>query len=313
MKNKKINLIKYIKNSNINDIKENILYYFYNDKLCENNIGSGYYGEIIKPNISKYMKIKTLLKTKIKVPIVVKKFKNNYKEIINISILDNILYIYGISLFFEILILLYIKKLWLKKKSIHLPLIIGYGTCNNEILLITEKHGLKELKNGYDKKIITLYDFLNYIILFYDEKTLNIKLPNNIECNIIKLLDYISISYIHTCKILYENNIYITDLHYNNIFIHELNKYSYIDNININNLKEIYYKNNNDILKIETYGYIIKLGDVGDFNIKPRDDIIIISGISNIENYKYINFQNGYGILDIIYNYMVLLPYNIFK
>jgi hypothetical protein len=99
MKNKKINLIKYIKNSNINDIKENILYYFYNDKLCENNIGSGYYGEIIKPNISKYMKIKTLLKTKIKVPIVVKKFKKNntttiitdYRRIINafMNIPDN--------------------------------------------------------------------------------------------------------------------------------------------------------------------------------------------------------------------------------
>jgi len=334
-KNKSFNIVDFIKKSNLDDIKDNLFNNVKNDKYCNKILGKGLLGEVNYPNISKYMKVKTSSNTKIKVPIVVKKSNNNGE--IHFDIIDNILYIYGyLSIFLEILILSYIKQLWLNKKSVHLPLLVGYSFCENTII-ITEKHGLKnnfikELDHIYhstklfhpnrdkiskfNENISTIYQLLEYIYLFYDKDKMSIKLPNDIECNIIELLDYLSISYITTIKMLYDNNIYTQDMHSKNIFIHWLNKKSYLDDQYVGDIESLYYKHNKKYIKINTFGLILKIGDVGSFIIKPRDDILILGQAADIKKHKYLLkecFINGRHIIDIMDIYFLKLPNNIFS
>jgi hypothetical protein len=43
------------------------------------------------------------------------------------------------------------------------------------------------------------------------------------------------------------------------------------------------------IIKIETFGFILKIGDVGTFIVKPKKNIILIGHAYNIEiNYKVV-------------------------
>ena len=120
---------------------------------------------------------------KVNLPIVVKEvITSEYKDVnkpdINFDIIGNNLYIIGNfnGITSEAIILMYIKQLC--TKTVHLPLILGYGTCleNNKInKIITTRLGLdKEIEvdltgkvYGKNKKhksyITTLTDLYNYI------------------------------------------------------------------------------------------------------------------------------------------------------
>ena len=60
-------------------------------------------------------------------------------------------------------------------------------------------------------------------------------------------------------------------MHNENIFIHWLNDNYYLDDINIKNTKYIYYKFKNKIIKI--FRFLLKIGDVGYFIVKPKLNI----------------------------------------
>ena len=323
------NIINFINRSNLEEIKNNLLNILFNNKYCNKILGSGISGIVFEQKTNKYIKIKSSLNNKIKIYIV-KKYNKNINNNIIFDIQKDQLYMYGISLLFDILILIYIRILWNEKKSIHLPLMLGYSICSDnydDIEIILEKNGLKKdikiklnkdviyYNNKYKNRIITLQDLLEYIYIFYDDKTKKIKVPNNIECDITLLIDYITISIIHTYNVLFKNNIYVRDMHFNNIFIYWLNKNSYLDDINLKDIKYVYYKNKNNIIKIETFGLIIKIGDVGHFFMKPRKDIIIYSNLSDISyiNLYNHNFINGNGIISFINFLQDNLPYNLIK
>ena len=188
----------------------------------------------------------------------------------------------------EAIILMYIKQLY--KKTVHLPLILGYGTCleNNKInKIITTRLGLdKKIEvdltgkvYGKNKKhksyITTLEDLYNYIY-YSKNKDGSVILPNGIKCdNISELYDYICISYLATYHLLTENKIYPQDMHNGNIFIHWLNDTSYYNNENIKDCKNIIYKVKNKYYKIKTFGFVIVLGDCGMFLVEARKDVFI--------------------------------------
>jgi len=287
-------IIKFISKSDKNTIKNklhNILEYH---KFCPTVLGQGAFGKAYIPE-SKNIEV-NIDNKKVNLPIVVKEvITSEYKDVnkpdINFDIIGNNLYIIGNfnGITTEAIILMYIKRLY--KKTVHLPLILGYGTCleKNKInKIITSRHGLdKEIEvdltrkvYGKNKKhksyITTLADLFNYIY-FSKNKDGSIILPNGIKCdNISELYDYICISYGATYHLLTTNKIYPQDIHEGNIFIHWLNDKSYYNNENIKDCKNIIYKIKNKCYKIKTFGFVIILGDCGMFLVEAKKDVIII-------------------------------------
>lgn len=212
----------------------------------------------------------------------------------------------------EVLILMFVKQL--QENTVHLPLMLGYSMCSDSKIvdkIINQKYGLsdeytKDLKGlVYDETplwvkpkknddfifkshIATLADLFIYI--HYNKKNDGIvDLPNGKKCNIPELFDYISISYLITHYMLTNNNIYPSDMHSQNIFIHWFDDNSYYQNKKIKNIDEIIYKVHNKFYKIKTFGFVIVLGDLGNSIIKIKKDIILIGNIWDIKNnYKLI-------------------------
>jgi hypothetical protein len=329
-------IITFIEKESIDVIKNSIFETFKSTLLCNKILGSGQMGTVYTTKISEFMPVKTSSNKIIKLPVVIK--NTNKHGPIGTIMLEKKLYIYAYqNITLEAIILTYINKLWHKKLSPNLPFMIGSSCCDVDNPLsvsqiITEKHGLDQdieidinyfyggpiwgpwspNSNKWTSSLNTLYDLLRYINIS-EKINNNITLPNGITCNIIKLLDYICISYIHTHNLLCNNNITPTDMHEGNIFIHWLNDNSYLDDINLKNIKYIYYKYKDKIIKIETFGFILKIGDVGTFIVKPKKNIILIGHAYNIEiNYKLIkqmsnpNYSliNFFRIFDHIQKYL---------
>jgi len=166
-------------------------------------LGQGAFGKAYIPE-SKNIEVNIDGK-KVYLPIVVKEvITSEYKDVnkpdINFDIIGNNLYIIGNSngITSEAIILMYIKRLY--TKTVHLPLILGYGTCLENI---TTRLGLdKEIEvdltgkvYGKNKKIIhknyitTLEDLYNFIY-YSKNKDGSVILPNGIKC------DYISELYV---------------------------------------------------------------------------------------------------------------------
>lgn len=173
------------------------------DQYCLKILGEGYFGKVFEPELNKTFPYK--IKNKIiNLPIVVKESKHNDNPdiVFDSKMIDDTLYIYGNNtIMSETLILIYIRKLF--SKTVHLPLILGYGICNDKILInkiITLKHGMNydyeldisdrfldeyemlgsPIKKIFKSKIATIEDLNKYISLnIKDDET--IILPNKIK------------------------------------------------------------------------------------------------------------------------------------
>ena len=329
--NKVKEIIKFISKSDKKTIKNklhNILEY---NKFCPIILGQGAFGKAYIPE-SKNIEVNIDGK-KVNLPIVVKEvITSEYKDVnkpdINFDIIGNNLYIIGNfhGITSEAIILMYIKQLC--TKTVHLPLILGYGTCleNNKInKIIATRLGLdKEIevdltgkvygKNIKHKSFITTLEDLYNFIYYSKNKNGSVILPNGIKCdNISELYDYICISYLATFHLLTENKIYPKDMDPSNIFIHWLNDTSYYNNENIKDCKNIIYKVNNKYYKIKTFGFVIVLGDAGCFLLQAKKDVIIVG----YENYfetkeKMLCNYTKYNI-DIILNHGMIIPNEFIK
>jgi len=312
--------------------------------FCSIILGEGFSGKTYIPNINKtipYM----VGKKQIDLPIIVKESKNidNPQRYFGTDIYDSKLYITGYAdMTTELLILLYVKKLY--NKTVHLPLVLGYGTCSssnyslvNRIILY--KYGLdqpvqidlrgkifnedkmwhkprKEPTEIFTSSLSTLRELLTFI--HYSKKSDgSVELPNGIKCdNIAELFDYICISYLATHELLVKNGIYPSDMHNSNIFIHWLDVNSYYDKTNIKNTKEIFYKVGKKLYKIKTFGFVIILGDTGTFILDVKKDVIIAGQIYDIKNnYKLISrrMTSNHTAFDFIYNNYNFLTNNEFS
>jgi hypothetical protein len=333
-------VLDYFNRNNVNNININDFYkMIYSEGYCEKILGSGMMGVVYEYKVGNKMTFYNGKKN-ITVPIVIKKSYIDERSVFDINIIDNHCYISSfINLNCECIIFIYLLKLWYKKISPHLPLFLGYSTCqyDNVVNIITERHGL-----GYsiylEKKVITYQlfgfdDTDNVNIQKYntDLSTLEsmyqyikfkrignkITLPNNITCDINELIDYILLSYIVTHFQMKKKNLILQDMHAGNIFIHWLNKNSYMGDEYIGDIENITYKLKSSSYQIKTFGFIIKLGDVGASIYKPNEKITI-SGLSrNVEKY-YSSFKifedSRYSINKfLLWNFKNYLPYSILK
>jgi hypothetical protein len=327
--NDKINeIIKFISKSDKKTIKNKLLDIIEYNKFCPTVLGKGAFGIAYIPE-SKNIEL-NIDNEKVYLPVVVKEANKLTNEPdINIDIIGNKLYIVGNNngITAEAIILMYIKQLY--QKTVHLPLILGYGTClkKNKInKIITTRYGLSkemevDLKNLSGNKkhksyITTLKDLFNFIY-FTKNKDGSVILPNGIKCsNISELYDYICISYLATYHLLTKNKIYPQDMHEDNIFIHWLNDTSYYNNENIKDCKNIIYKVKNKYYKIKTFGFVIVLGDCGMFFLEAKKDVIII-GFGHVDQemknlHKMVMNGATKNNMDIIRCYDMLTP-NEFK
>lgn len=302
-------IVDFINTQSFSTIKEKLLPNMNNQKYCDQILGKGMMGSVFVPNINAKAKVHVSNNKKIKVPIAIK--VSNEKGDIDIREINDKLYIYGYKdITLEAIILAYINKLWHKKLSPHLPFMIGYSCCDkypdNSIhvnRIITEKQGLKKIikqdimgfnenpiwhppRNNrnysvFESPLGTLHDLLKYMIL--NKKEDMVTLPNEQTCNIVELINYLVISYIHTNGLLNKNNITPHDMHLFNVFVHWLNKSSYLDDEYIGDLEFIYYKLGNKYIKIKTFGLLLKIGDVGGFIINATDKITILGQAVDLE------------------------------
>ena len=325
----KINEITdFIKNSSKKKIVKKLIDTLQYDKYCSNVLGEGFSGKVYIPVLDKTFPYKIKNKT-LNLPIVVKvenELNNNEKPYFNTDILDNKLYISGYGgVTTEALILMLIRDL--RKKTIHLPLLLTYATCNKTKLIstiVTMRYGLEkpieidltgkiydentlwhkqETTNKFKNTIATLADLFTFI--HYSKKDDDtVVLPNNIRCNVIELYDYLCISFLATHYLLTENDIYQSDMHVNNIFIHWFDDNSYYNDKNMKNIKEIIYKIKNKYYKIKTFGFALIFGDTGTFIIKIKKDVILIGQAPDIKNdyAKYDRRMNpNHNNMDFIY------------
>jgi hypothetical protein len=263
-----------------------------------------------------------------------------------IDIVDDELYVYnskGINV--EAMILYMIRELIEKKLSPHLPLIIDHGKCNMMERqpvdkLVVERHGLphgisvpltghyetplwKQL-NNYDpnnpvyRTNMTTFDDLCVFIQLTKDDNYNITLPNGIKCNAVDLIDSLSISYITLYDTLFKNNIYLVDMHPQNLLIHWLNDTSYVSDEFIGNADYIYYKHPEkaDVyLKIKTFGLVLKVGDVGACIAKPREDVHLVGQAFDLLKTSHIvkEIESTTSGFDFMSTFMFCMSFDLFK
>jgi len=180
-----------------------------------------------------------------------------------------------------------------------------------ELLGMDTRNGIEEYKTN----MATLYDLYQYIK--FKRENEKITLPNGITCEIYELIDYITLSFTIILYQLRQKKIILQDMHSKNIFIHWLNKNSYMGDQYIGDTEKIIYKIKSVSYQIKTFGFIIKLGDIGASIFKPNDNITII-GLGNDlkNNYDMLKiFENSRYTMSrfLLWNFSYYLPYSIYK
>jgi len=324
-------IVNFIKKSTKEKIIKKLLDMIQNTQYCPVVLGQGFSGKAYLPEIDKTFPYKFSNKT-VNLPVVVKVDTDptNAKRYFGLDMLDNKLYISGYGgLTTEALILMLIKHL--QNKTVHLPLLLAYGTCSkNKIIdrIYTLRYGLdkpveinlqgkiydedplwhkQDIENNeiFKNTIATLGDLFTYIH-YSKNKDDTVTLPNGVKCNVVELYDNICISFLATHHLLTKNNIFPSDMHISNLFIHWLNDNSYYNNENIKELKEIIYKIGNKYYKIKTFGFVLIFGDTGTFIIKIKKDIIMIGQAPDIKN-DYLKYNRR---MTETHNNMDLIKYS---
>ena len=293
-------IIEYLKTASIDDIYKNLLAKLSKSDICETIIGEGAMGVVRTPKVGAERAI-TVGKKNIILPVVIKSSKTDPDSIFR-QHHDKRLYIYSYrDITAEAIMLLAVRKLWEEKRSPHLPLILDYGTCNSETVneIVIERQGLSTpftyeinwidelpfwrpvstLRTSITNSMATLGELLQYIAMGSKQ----CKLPNGVTCDVTTLLDYITISYLHTHDLLFSNGIMLQDMHPDNLFIHWLGESSHMGDRGIGGVEKIYYRVGKEYLGIETYGLLLKIGDIGASIYKPRKDIFVFGQCGNIE------------------------------
>lgn len=313
-----MNIVNFIESSDKADIKKKLPQVIgINTTYCYKLIGKGGIGKVYIHNIGPTVKI-SFNDTSIVVPVVVKKAIGQGK--FKIKNIKDVLYIYSHKdLTCEAIIMQYATRLWYKKVTPHVPLIVGYSKCEDFKTLvdtiITEKQGLdytvtlqidgflrkplfhdKPYNQPYSTTLATLEDLLYYIDVKKNDD--QILLPNHQVCDIVRLVDYFTISFLHTSLVLYnEYKMVMNDMHAGNFFVHWLNDSSYLGDQNISEIKEIYYKVDDDMFGIETFGMIMKLGDIGSCMLNPKKDVWILGqGINLKKTWPLVDYHKNPGI-----------------
>lgn len=323
-------IINLLRNGSHKEIKNRLIDEIAFSGACIEEAGSGAFGTVHIDRVGETFPAITDGKV-VNYPAIVKKARPSTKPDVGLKFFtdpENILYIAGYGIITtEALILMFVREI----ESPNLPKLLTFGTCNEKDTIdtiVTVRHGLKHKftmeVDGYDHRplfgakdilkefssyMATLRDLFNYIYYKGDRNDKVSLAPftgNDEKIDIVKLCDYVAISIAATKHQLVNNNIYIDDMHYKNIFIHWLTKDSPYYGV-----KEIVYLVGDKYYKIKTHGFIIILGDLGVGRVKVRDDVMIIGSIGNIEkNYEILtqDMTSKNVVWDLLYFSQLLSP-----
>lgn len=114
-------ILNFIETSTKEKIKEELYDKLKFEQFCPKILGEGFFGKVYLPDVDELKKID--------LPVVIKEAinLNNPDSKFVMDIIDDVLYISGdMNITTEALILMYVAKLY--DKTVHLPLILGYGT-----------------------------------------------------------------------------------------------------------------------------------------------------------------------------------------
>jgi len=312
-------------------------------KAATDIFGEGYFGRVTRPNYSPKMDVEVKDKT-IKINTVLKQFKRpalniellTYnQESLNDSIkifyendkmqkdLSNIVIhstmsglIFDDHMMGEMIILMYISKLWYESITPHVPyLLTPLSQDSNEInALLLEMNGLPALYT-YHKRLLdhniygrggryfsshleNVFELLCFINnnYTYDEKNdiyLIPRLQFDIDkdkqlkirdmtptLDVVKLIDSIFLSFLITLHQLHTTlNLTLSDQKLDNVFLAFLEYDLHVGKRSLKNIKHIRYDMKSKSYTIPVYDIILKIGDVGSGVMKIRDDLILAGDI----------------------------------
>jgi hypothetical protein len=305
---KNINIYDLLKNGDHKDIKEHLLYEIYKiASYCTETIGEGYFGKVSIPANGPYISVK-IDENYYTVPIVVKEAKNVGNVYID-TMDDDLIINSDNGITCEAIMLFIISKLWYKGINLHLPFMVGMGSCDSSRAqsvthILLERHGMFnpiELKrenyvpmpnqlfgeNTKMTRLVTIIELSEYMSIHADNN-FKCKLPNDTEVYLPDIIDNFCIFYLHTSYFLWENlGLTLSDQHMNNIYVHWINDMSKCGKRSINEVEHIFYEIGKDkYIKVKTFGLIFKIGDIGCSVMNIQNNVMIVGDLARREKLK---------------------------
>lgn len=305
MSDRNIKLYELLTKGSNDMIENNLLNEIYNiSTYCNTTIGEGSFGRVTIPSVGPYLSV-SIGSDHYVLPIVIKKSK--YKGSVQFQkILKTLIITSSDNITCEGLILFILSKDWYKGKNLHMPFLLGMGSCRDDSKelthLILEKCGLPEeilsidhtkfLGNPRTLEFPNIRtSFLSTVGLLFDYINLNASddfsclLPNGNLIIIPDFIDSLLISYLHTSHYVWENHgLILGDQHVDNIFIHWIGNYSRCGKTSLEKLETITYNIGKKFIKIYTNGVILKIGDCGISIMNINKNLMLVGNLNNIKN-----------------------------
>lgn len=327
---------KLLFNGTHKEILDNLVIEIYKiAKYCSELIGEGYYGRVTLSAVGLEMNIKIGDKL-VLIPVVTKEAKYTGKFSMD-KIGSDLIISCMEGMVCEAIMLFILSKAWYKGQNIHMPLLVGIGSCDDKSIgvshIILEKYGLEKKVNIKRSRFFgspsslafenqqELLSFITNVgglidyISFNMQQNMKCVLPNNKTVYLPELVDNMCIFYLHTCYFLWEKyKMVLGDQSSNNVFVHWINKNSRCGKKKLANIKYINYDiGNNQYIQTNTNGIIFKIGDIGISIMSPQKNVMIVGNISNSENIKDVSkYKNKcHCHWDFIFDVIRYIPSNV--
>lgn len=335
-------------------------------EIANKLFGEGYFGQVIRPTYSPKMEV-IVKDTEVILNTVVKIFKRPGKNMMLLDIDQNIIdtslkYFYENSsikipkivvpknlsvlafddhLLGEIIILMYLSKLWYESITPHVPyLLMPMAYDRREIdSALLEMNGIparyfykmrgivpdiygQDIASSHLENMNGLVSFIINHAVFDNEKDTYLipKLEFEVDDNkslklrdstpsidIVKLLDTLVLSYLISLHHLkFKLGLILSDQRLDNIFLAYPQFGLHAGKRDLQNIKKIRYdlKSESKSYEVDIYGPILKIGDVGSGVMKIRDDLILASDlIIDKDNY----YLHKIFIIDKLPTYLTFL------
>lgn len=326
----RIDIIEFLRSAPIAEIQAELQNNMNNRDICDETIGVGTSGVVIRSNIGHTMTVKLGEKI-VYMPVVAKLPRDNKQAELNMAIVNKKLYIYSRDgLNTEAIIMLAAREFWPNNPHIHLML--NYSNCVGHSVnrIMTELHGLPgeiEYNKNYvnilplwneraSQRTITRLATLGDLVEYINVHGADLTLPNGAKCSASALIDQFVISYLHTHEYMYKRGIILLDMHIENIFIHWQNNASFMGEKSLEHVKKISYDFGEFIAEIDTFGMILKMGDIGHAIYIARDDVIVVGNCVDAQLAAHIienDLTLNYTCRNFINMFLSRLPLDIIK
>lgn len=255
------------------DLKKEIRNALFVNDICTRKIGSGYYGKIIRDILGNSFTY-IIDDEMFEFPTVMKKSTppNNEDTHFLVKIKNNKVYIVSSQNYICTAIALHLMKEWMPEMgNLSIVNFVGHSCCNKftrkPTALIEEYYGLHE-ENIYD--VATLL----YTKRGQDE---------------VKIFDYAFINTFFFYFFCLHKGLQMLDLRFENMIVQNLETEAYFFNVDITNLKYIYFKiDENTFIELQTFGILIKYTDF-DFFVYNKDNIVILNEVDNRSKYTIVS------------------------